>query len=188
MDDLSLDDTMLTPPTEATGLDQFVALVRPAVRQALSGEGGANPQDLEEVLSQLLGYSLAVEKILSQAAGRAGTLPGHNVSVRAYVDQVLSGEARAMSAERLARYFKDAITFFARTHQGLEKSLDQFAMDLASAMRPSEIEDRVSASGMLKLFGLHEGAYWREYRRRFSSLDAAGIKQLAQEPDSRGSP
>jgi len=169
----------------ATTLANLVSLVRPVAAKAVAE---ADRGDLEEVLTQLLAYACAVEKVLAEAAGTGGTLPGHAVSVRAYVEQVLSGEARESSRARLANSFLDALAFFMKTHSGVEKALDGFARDLAAALRPSEIEGRVSPNPLLRLFNLHEGAYWREYTRQFRSLDAAGVKQLAQNQSGRPRP
>ncbi len=189
MDELNPDDTgmdtMLSPPTGAMTLANLVSLLRPGVHKAVAGPGAADPADVEEVLTQLLAYACAVEKVLAEAAGTSGTMPGHAVSVRSYVEQVLSGEARQTSRARMANYFLDALTFFMKTHAGVEKAMDQFATQLAEALRPSHIENRVQASGLLRMFGLHEGAYWREFCRQFRSLDAAGIQQLARNQSRR---
>ena len=67
-----------------------------------------------------------------------------------------------------------------KTHTGHQAAVDQFAKDLAAALRPSRIEENVKPSGALKLFGLHEGAYWREFCKQFRSLDASAVKQLAE--------
>lgn len=178
-DDTSM-DTMLSPPTGAMTLANLVSLLRPQVRKAVGGVGAADPSDIEEVLTQLLAYACAVEKVLAEAAGTSGTMPGHAVSVRSYVEQVLSGEARETSRARMANYFLDALVFFMKTHAGVEKAMDQFATQLAEALRPSHIENRVRTNALLRTLGLHEGAYWKEFCRQFRSLDAAGIQQLAR--------
>jgi hypothetical protein len=155
------------------------------MQKMVAGEKAADPKDVAKVLTYVVAYALAIEQVLSQAAGRSGTLPGHSVSVRGYVEQALGGEARTASLLRLNNYFKDAIVFFMKTHTGHQATIDQFAKHLATAIRPSRIEESVQPSGFLKLFGLHEGVYWREFCRQFRSLDAAGIKQLAEEESKR---
>lgn len=181
LDDTSM-DTMLSPPSGAMTLANLVSLVRPEMQKAVAH---ADPKDLEEILTQLLAYACAVEKVLAEAAGTSGTMPGHAVSLRAYVEQVLSGEARETARPRLANYFLDSLVFFMKTHAGVEKAMDRFATQLAEALRPSHIEDRVKPSALLRMFGLHEGAYWREFCRQFRSLDAAGVRQLADNPSRR---
>ena len=181
----NLEDSFLYSASGSASLDQLVQLLRRPMQQLVQGENAADPKDIAEVMTFVVGYALAIEQVLAQAAGRSGTLPGHSVSVRGYVEQALGGEARAASILRLNNYFKDAIVFFMKTHTGHQATIDQFAKDLAAALRPSRIEESVQPSGLLKLFGLHEGAYWREFCRQFRSLDAAGIKQLAEEESKK---
>jgi len=176
----SLEDSFLEPAEGTTSLDQLIRLVKPGLREVIAGDPPCEPKDVADVVALLLAYCMAIERVLSQAAGRSGTLPGHAVSVRSYVEQALSGEARQGSVLRLTNYFKDAIVFLMKTHAGHQKAIDQFAQDLAEALRPAQIESRVKPSGLLKVFGLHEGAYWREFCRQFRHLDAAAVKQIAE--------
>jgi hypothetical protein len=166
-------------------LDRLMDMVREEVREGLFGEQPASPEDVAEVMTQLLAYNIAIERVLSGAAGRSGTLPGHSVSVRGYVSQALSGEARDASFQRLAKYFRDAIVFLMKTHSGIQSAIDQFAGSLVEALRPSRIEERVRPSGMQNFFGVKEVAFWREYRRQFSSLDASGVRQLVQDEEKQ---
>lgn len=177
----SLEDSFLFSASGSASLEQLIQLMRKPMREMVMGENGAQPKDIAEVLTFLLSYALAIEQVLAQSAGRSGTLPGHSVSVRGYVEQALSGEARAASILRLSNYFKDAIVYFMTVQTRNQASIDQFAKDLAAALRPSRIEENVNPSGFLKMFGLHEGAYWREFCNQFRSLDAAAVKQLAED-------
>jgi len=180
----SLEDSFLLPEAGG-GLESIIRVVQPAVRELLTAKDAPKPKEVADALALTLAYAMAIEHVLSQAAGRSGTLPGHSVSVRGYVEQSLSGDARAASLLRLTNYFKDAIVFFMKTHSGLQEGIDHFAQQLADALRPSRIEERVQPSAFLKMFGLHEGAYWREFCKQFRSLDAAGIKQLVEDSRQR---
>jgi hypothetical protein len=165
---------------EAHGsLDRIIQMVRPQVQERLLGPEPSGPAAVAEVLTLLLAYALAIEQILSRAAGRSGTMPGHSVSVRGYVEQALSVEGGEFALGRLTKYVKDSILFFARTHSGVQEAIDRFAEDLAEALKPSRIEERVRPSSLLALFGLHEGAYWREFRQQYRTLDAAALKEMA---------
>lgn len=136
-----------------------------------------------EAFVLLLAYGCAIEKILSAAAGRGGMLPGHRVSLRSYVEQLLGGEAEAVTVGRLEKYFEDAVSLFARTRLDSESALQDYAEQLAKQFQPDRIERRVRPNGLMRLFGLHEGAYWREYKSEFHSLDATGVKQLASKEE-----
>jgi hypothetical protein len=176
----NLEDSFLLPTSGVGSLENLIQMIRPRMREVLTAEGAPKPKEVADVITLLLAYSLAIERVLSEAAGRSGTLPGHSVSVRSYVEQTLSGEARAASLLRLTNYFKDAIVFFMKNYTGMQSMIDQFAKDLADSLRPSQIESRVKPSALLRLFGLHEGVYWKEFQRQFRSLDAAGIKQIVE--------
>jgi hypothetical protein len=176
-----LEDSFLQPADGAATFAQLATMLKKPVRQMLEGDDAPEPKDIAEVMAYLLAYCVSIERILAKAAGRSGHLPGHSVSVRGYVEQAMSGEARSAAVLRLSNYFKDAITWFMKTHAGQQETIDRFAQDLADAIRPGQIENRVQANGLLKMFGLHEGVYWREFRKQFRSLDASGVKQLVEE-------
>ena len=101
-------------------------------------ENAADPKDVAEVMTFVVGYALAIEQVLAQAAGRSGTLPGHSVSVRGYVEQALGGEARAASLLRLNNYFKDAIVFF------MNRALMKPVGEITSVMQKAEKGDYIS--------------------------------------------
>ena len=64
-------------------------------------------------------------------------------------------------------------------YSGVQEGIDKFAEDLAGALRPAHIEEQVKPNALLTMLGLHEGAYWRAYRERFRTLDAAALRELA---------
>lgn len=175
---MGVEDSFLKPSEGKGTFKQLAGMLKAPVRKLVAGEDAASPEQTADVLTLLLAYCISIERILAQAAGRSGHLPGHAVSVRGYVEQCLGGEVSAQTTTRLTDYFKDAVTHFLTTHAGQQEAIDRFAQDLAEAIRPGRIEDRVPTNGVMKLFGLHEGAYWREFRKQFRSLDSAGIKQL----------
>lgn len=177
-----LNDTGLDWDRGQRSLTDQIADLRSAIQKKVLGDdtAPADPADLAEALAQLLGFALAIETVLSNAAGGHGvSLPGHNVSVRAYVDQVLSGESREASGSRLTAYFMEAINLLMQTNQGTEQALTDFASNLALEFRPGKIEGRTEVGTLLKLLGLHELAYWREYKKSYRSLDTQGLKQIA---------
>jgi len=177
---VALEDSFLQPSEGTATFTQLTAMLKGPVRKLLTGENAPSAKETADVMTVLLAYCISIERILAQAAGRTGHLPGHAVSVRGYVEQCFAGEATDQAMRRLKDYFKDAITHFMTTHSGQQDAIDRFAQDLADAIRPARIEERVKPSAFLKLFGLHEGAYWREFRKQFRSLDSAGISQLVE--------
>lgn len=177
---VGLEDSFLQPADGAATFSQLSTMLKKPVRELLQGEDAASPREVADLIAMLLAYAVAIERILAHAAGRTGHLPGHNVSVRSYFDQAASGEARPAAALRLSNYLKDAIAYFMKTHGGQQEAIDRFAQDLVSAMRPAAIEERVQVGGILKVFGLHEGAYWREFKKQYRSLDTQAIKQLVE--------
>jgi len=177
---VGVEDSFLRPSEGKGTFKQLAGMLKTPVRELVAGENAPPPEQTADVLTLLLAYCISIERILAQAAGRSGHLPGHAVSVRGYVEQCLSGEAPDKAAARLTGYFKDAVTHFLTTHSGQQEAIDRFAQDLADAIRPGRIEERVQTNGVMKMFGLHEGAYWREFRKQFRSLDSAGLKQLVE--------
>ena len=87
MKDFNLEDSLIQRPGGASSLDQIVRIVRPAIQEGL--EAGVDNKRLGEAVSFLVSYAVAIEKILAEAAGRDGTLPGHSVSVRSYFEQAV---------------------------------------------------------------------------------------------------
>jgi len=172
-------------------LDDLIDDVRGTVRAKLEGDN-TNPSesvDVTEALAQLLGFAWAVERLLVQAAGTKSTIPGHALSVRGYVDQVLSGEGRDAARERLTSYFKEAIRLLATQRLAVEQHLEGFRERIASAFRPSRIEDETGVGIVFRALGLKEVAYWREYQRRWRSIDKQGVEQVVQnEPGAFDAP
>ncbi|MFQ5505590.1 MAG: hypothetical protein ACE5F1_12450 [Planctomycetota bacterium] len=175
---------------QSRSFQDLLADLRPAIRKKLAGEGTdpSQSQDVAEVLSQLLAFAWAVERALIQASGRENAIPGHMISVRGYVEQVLSGEDRRASIERLNSYFVEAIRLLLMQNLAGERDLDQYSRHLVSVFRPSRIIDDTKVGALFRLLGLSETAYWREYQRRWRSLDAQGLRQLAEEEAARTGP
>ena len=133
-----------------------------------------------EAFVLLLAYGCAVEKVLAAAAGRGGMLPGHRVSLRSYVEQLLQGDAEAVTVRRLEQYFNDAVSLFARSRLDSEGALQSFAERIAEQFQPERIERQTTPqpSGLDRLLGRAEAAYWREFKKEFGKLTAADVKHL----------
>ena len=147
--------------TSGGSLEDQIAELRPAMDTKVLGEGTtpAKGEDVAEALAQLIGFAQAIERIISLANGGDGQrLPGHGVSVRAYVDQILAGEVPESSRARLTGYFIQAIDLLARTSKGVDRALIQFSEGLAREFKPADIEAQTRAGGLLKLLGREEVA------------------------------
>lgn len=110
-------ETTDSPSRGGVPLEDQIAELRPALEARILGQGtpAARPEDVAEALAQLVGFAQAIEHVISLANGGDGQrLPGHGVSVRAYVDQVLAGEVPENSRARLTGYFIEAIDLLAR--------------------------------------------------------------------------
>jgi len=157
-------------------LAQFIDLCREETRESFR-EGAAQREELHEAFALLLGYGCAIEKLLAQTAGGGGSLPDH-ISLRAYVQQLLSGEAQRSSVQRLERYFTDAFRLFSETHLGVEKALQRLAENVAEKLKPARIEARVKVP---KFFGGGlERACWEEFKKEWHSLDGAAVRKIGR--------
>jgi hypothetical protein len=136
---------------------------------------GAPARELHEAFALLLGYG-AIE-LLAQTAGGGGSLPDHS-SLRTYVQQLLSGEARARPCGT-GRYFRTPSALL-ETHLGVELSpaLLRERGRQASALR---IEARAKVGGLAKLLGGGmERACWEEFKKEYHHLDGAGVRKLGR--------
>lgn len=163
-------------------LDDLIVELRPLIRQKISGENTnpSRPEDIAEILAQLLAYVCAVETLLQSASPRPwSAIPGLTVPVRSLVEQLLSGDGLEGAKKRLTDYFKAAIGNFADTHTNVEKKLDRFSEQLVEGLGPSVIKARAQVSAIQKLFGMQEIAYWRAFCKQFSLIDPAAVRDLA---------
>ena len=131
----------------------------------------------------LVAYAWGIERILTAAAG-SELMPGHSVSARGYVQQLLSGQGRPSGAERLKAYLGDAIRLLNRTHGEVQAELNKFAESLVEALNPERLEESVEPGILGRLFGM-QGAYWREYKVRMKNLDASGVRQIVEDQRRR---
>ena len=171
-------------------LAEMIANHRRNLGRKLSGEGTskAQAQDLVEVLAHTIAFASAIELILSRAEGAApGQLPGHKVSVRNLVDQVLSGEARETSRRRLHKWTQDAIIQLEVTHQCLDVKLREFARKIADTFNPDRISGRVKVGLWGRLTGSNQRACWEEYGRCWQDLDSHGVIDIATKYKREGS-
>ena len=169
--------------TRPVTLDEMIDDLLPGLRRKLGGEGTDAPSTalVSELLSRLLAYAWGVEMVLCAALNReGGTIPGHAVSVRGYVDQVVSGDASEIALERLAGYFKDAIGLLASHCQRTQDELDTFSNRLVEEFKPSRIEQHANVGALFRLLGLSEITFWREYVRQYRTLDPEALRKLAE--------
>jgi len=159
--------------------DGLVGELRPFFHRKITGEATdpSKPEDLAEVLAQLLAFGCAVEALLQRSARRGRPAPP--VPIRSLVEQVLSGEGMESAAQRLTGYFKEAIAAFAQAHADVESRLDDFSRRLSEGLGPARIKDQAKVTSFQKLFGLQEIAYWREFCQQFQLVDPDAMRDLA---------
>ena len=158
--------------------------LRQRYQTKLSGEH-TNPPSLEdtvEALSQMVLAIEAVQSILGRAAGGSGDhLPGIGVSVQSLVDQVLTGEARDTSRERLTDWIRAAILQLRENHLGVEEQLSRMRKGVVKTFNPRSIELATPVPLWRRLLGQRDGAYWHEYSNRFKHLDGLGVSRLLEQ-------
>lgn len=160
-------------------LEELREVLRSSIHERLRGARAADPRDVEEALIQLLAYALSLEYIICQVSKRESTIPGHNVSVRGYVEQVLSGESSEVAWRRLSEYLRDAQHQLFQVAMTRDKALDDFAQVVLEEFSPQRIEEQVRPT----LFQMVRGrghAYWAAFFERYHHMDASGLRQLAE--------
>jgi len=163
-------------------VDEQIAELRPVFQRKLSGEGTAAPrqEDVAEAITQLLVFAMSIERVISSAEGGDGRkLPGQDVPVRVFVDQVLNGEAPESARRRLTDWIRQAIGLLSRSVSSVDHALDRFAYQLADELNPAKIENKVEVGTLQKMIGRTEVVYWRHYKSRWKNLDAQGLKEIA---------
>jgi len=155
-------------------------ILRSSIHERLRGARAADPRDVEEALIQLLAYALSLEYLICQVSRREATIPGHNVSVRGYVDQVLSGESSEVAWRRLAEYLRDAQVQLFQVAMTRDKALDDFAELVLDEFDPKRIEERIRPTLLQRLLGSPGNAYWAAFLERYQHMDTPGLRQLAE--------